>query len=73
MLYQLALPVGLWEMALTSLHNDMGHLGIERILEPGRSNTKDILAMTDLFTRYAVAISTRDQKAGLRGKIKLAD
>ncbi|KAG1933335.1 interleukin-1 receptor accessory protein-like 1-A [Pimephales promelas] len=120
-LYQLVLPVGLREMVLTSLHNDMGHLGIERTLdlvrsrfywprmattveekiktcercvrrktpperaaplvnivtsrplelvcmdflslEPDRSGTKDILVITDHFTRYAVAIPTRNQKA----------
>ncbi len=120
-LYQLALPVDLRETVLTSLHNDMGHLGIERTLdlarsrfywprmattveekiktcercvrrktpperaaplvnivtgrplelvcmdflslEPDRSGTKDILVITDHFTRYAVAIPTRNQKA----------
>lgn len=120
-LYQLALPVDLRETALMSLHNDMGHLGIERTLdlirsrfywpkmamaveekiktcercvrrktpperaaplvnivtsrplelvcmdflslEPDQSNTKDILVITDHFTRYAVAIPTRNQKA----------
>ncbi len=32
-------------------------------LEPDRSNIKDILVITDHFTRYAVAIPTRNQKA----------
>uniref|UniRef100_A0A8C2FDP1 Gypsy retrotransposon integrase-like protein 1 n=1 Tax=Cyprinus carpio TaxID=7962 RepID=A0A8C2FDP1_CYPCA len=32
-------------------------------LEPDRSNTKDILVITDHFTRYAVVIPTRNQKA----------
>ncbi|KAJ8396464.1 hypothetical protein AAFF_G00017700 [Aldrovandia affinis] len=32
-------------------------------LEPDRSNTKDILVITDHFTKYAVAIPTRNQKA----------
>ncbi len=36
-LYQLALPVDLREMVLTSLHDDMGHLGIERTLDLARS------------------------------------
>ncbi len=36
-LYQLALPVDLRETVLTSLHNDMGHLGIERTLDLARS------------------------------------
>ncbi|RXN13805.1 Retrovirus-related Pol polyprotein from transposon 412 [Labeo rohita] len=31
--YQLVLPVGLREMVLSSLHDDMGHLGIERTLD----------------------------------------
>ncbi|KAJ8356812.1 hypothetical protein SKAU_G00196060 [Synaphobranchus kaupii] len=49
-------------------------------LEPDRSNTKDILVITDHFTKYAVAIPTRNQKAQtvarnvrIRGKHKLAD
>lgn len=32
-------------------------------LEPDRSNTKDILVLTDHFTKYAVAIPTANQKA----------
>ena len=32
-------------------------------LEPDSHNTKDILVITDHFTKYAVAIPTRDQKA----------
>ncbi|KAG1932751.1 interleukin-1 receptor accessory protein-like 1-A [Pimephales promelas] len=120
-LYQLALPVDLRETVLTSLHNDMGHLGIERTLdlarsrfywprmamtveekikacercvrrktlperaaplvniatsrplelvcidylslEPDCSNIKDILVITDHFTKYSVAMPTRNQKA----------
>nr|XP_055074659.1 uncharacterized protein LOC129454170 [Misgurnus anguillicaudatus] len=118
---QLALPKDLRELVLTSLHDDMGHLGVERTLdllrarfywprmasavekkistcercvrrkapvqkaaplvniqtsrplellcmdflsvEPDSSNTKDILVITDHFTKYAVAIPTRNQKA----------
>lgn len=32
-------------------------------LEPDSKNTKDILVITDHFTKYAVAVPTRDQKA----------
>ncbi len=32
-------------------------------IEPDRSNTKDILVITDHFTKYAVAIPTPNQKA----------
>ncbi len=32
-------------------------------LEPDKSNTKDILVITDHFTKYAVAVPTRNQKA----------
>uniref|UniRef100_A0A3P8RRT6 Gypsy retrotransposon integrase-like protein 1 n=1 Tax=Amphiprion percula TaxID=161767 RepID=A0A3P8RRT6_AMPPE len=32
-------------------------------LEPDSKNTKDILVITDHFTKYAVALPTRDQKA----------
>lgn len=32
-------------------------------VEPDRSNTKDILVLTDHFTKYAVAIPTQNQKA----------
>ncbi|XP_073687797.1 uncharacterized protein [Garra rufa] len=120
-LSQLVLPEDLREMVLTSLHDDMGHLGLERTLdllrsrfywpkmadaverkvktcercirrksppqkaaplvniktsrplelvcmdyltvEPDNSNTKDILVITDHFTRYAIAVPTKDQKA----------
>lgn len=119
--FQLVLPKELHPMVLTSLHNDMSHLGIERTLdlvqtrffwpqmgvdvetkiktcdrcvqrkapperaaplvniettrplelhcmdflslEPHTSNTKDILVLTDQFTKFAVAIPTLNQKA----------
>ncbi|KAK7159830.1 hypothetical protein R3I94_005997 [Phoxinus phoxinus] len=119
--YQLVLPVGLRDMVLRSLHDDMGHLGIERTLdlvrsrffwprmsqavekkiktcercvrrkrppdraaplvniqtsrplelvcmdflslEPDRSNTSNILVITDHFTKYAVAVPTQNQTA----------
>lgn len=120
-IFQLILPTVLRPIVLRNLHDDMGHLGIERTLELTRSrfywpkmaadvekkvktcercvrrkthadkaaplvniqttrpmelvcmdflslepdsrNTKDILVITDHFTKYAVAIPTRDQKA----------
>ena len=119
--YQLVLPTDLRQMVLEQLHDNMGHLGIERTidlvrarfywpkmaidvevkiktcsrcvcrktppqrtaplvniqvsrplelvcmdylsLEPDRSNVKDILVITDHFTKYAVAIPTPNQKA----------
>ncbi|KAK7881963.1 hypothetical protein WMY93_028137 [Mugilogobius chulae] len=119
--FQLVLPEDLRPLVLTSLHNDMGHLGIERTLdlvrsrffwprmsadvetkirtcnrcvrrktqperaaplvnivttrplelvcmdflslEPDQSNTKDILVLTDHFTKFAVALPTPNQKA----------
>ena len=119
--HQLVLPAELRATALRGLHDDLGHLGIERTLdlvrsrfywprmsayveqkikmcercvrrktpneraaplcnikasrplelvcmdflsvEPDQSNTKDILVLTDHFTKYAVAIPTRNQKA----------
>ncbi|XP_024862252.2 uncharacterized protein LOC108237361 [Kryptolebias marmoratus] len=119
--YQLVLPADLRESVLHSLHNDMGHPGIERTLdlvrarfywprmamyveqkikacgrcvrrktlteraaplvnirtsrplelicmdflslEPDTSNTKDILVLTDHFTKFAIAIPTPNQKA----------
>lgn len=119
--HQLVLPIELRATVLKSLHDDLGHLGIERTLdlvrsrfywprmssdveqkiktcercvrqktlperavplmniktsrplelvcvdflslEPDQSNTKDILVLTDHFTKYAVAIPTRNQKA----------
>lgn len=119
--YQLVLPLDLRAMIMETLHDNMGHLGVERTLdlirsrfywpgmamdvgnkvktcnrcvcrktlperaaplvniqvtrplelvcmdflslEPDRSNTKDILVITDFFTRYAVAIPTPNQKA----------
>lgn len=120
-IYQLVLPQTLRLPVLHSLHDEMGHLGIERTLELARSrfywpkmssdveskvkkcprcvkrksqperaaplvniqtshpmelvcmdflsiepdshNFKDILVITDHFTKYAVAIPTKDQKA----------
>lgn len=119
--FQLVLPEELRLMVLTNLHDEMGHMGVERTLdlvrtrffwprmaadvetkiktcnrcirrkalperaaplvniktsrplellcmdyltlEPDRSNTKDILVLTDHFTKYAVAIPTANQKA----------
>lgn len=119
--FQLVLPEKLRSVVLTSLHDDMGHMGIERTLdlvrsrffwphmaadveskvktcsrcvrrkalqeksaplinikttrplellcmdylslEPDQSNTKDILVLTDHFTKFAVAIPTANQKA----------
>ncbi|KAJ8286180.1 hypothetical protein GJAV_G00035430 [Gymnothorax javanicus] len=120
-LYQLVLPEDLRDTVLMSLHDHMGHMGIERTLdlvrarfywpkmasdiekkvntcdrcvrrkalperaaplvnimttrplelicmdflsiEPDRSNTKDVLVITDHFTKYAVAVPTSNQKA----------
>uniref|UniRef100_A0A672GNT3 Gypsy retrotransposon integrase-like protein 1 n=1 Tax=Salarias fasciatus TaxID=181472 RepID=A0A672GNT3_SALFA len=119
--YQLVLPAELRDAVLTSLHDDMGHMGVGRTmdlvrtrfywprmaadvekkvrtcgrcvrrkslperaaplvnikttrplellcmdflsLEPDRSGMKDILVITDHFTKYAVAIPTPNQKA----------
>lgn len=119
--YQLVLPYVLRSSVLSSLHDEMGHMGMERTLElararfywpkmssdvelkvkicsrcvkrksqpekaatlvsiktsrpmelvymdflslePDSHNTKDILVITDHFTKYAVAIPTKDQKA----------
>lgn len=121
MSYQLVLPEDLRSTVLQSLHDDMGHMGIERTLdlartrfywpkmpadverkvktcgrcirrkalperaaplvsiqtsrplelicmdflslEPDTSNTKDILVLTDHFTKFAIAIPTANQKA----------
>ncbi|XP_038555072.1 uncharacterized protein LOC119888541 [Micropterus salmoides] len=120
-IFQLVLPEELRSVALKSLHDDMGHMGVERTvdlararfywpkmymaiekmigtcercvrrkspperaaplmniktsrplelvcmdflsLEPDRSNTKDILVITDHFTKYAVAVPTPNQRA----------
>ncbi|KAK7898562.1 hypothetical protein WMY93_019415 [Mugilogobius chulae] len=119
--YQLVLPRTLRNPVLHSLHDEMGHLGVERTveltrsrfywpkmaldveskikkcprcvkrksqpdkaaplvniqtsrpmelvcmdflsIEPDSHNIKDILVITDHFTKYATAIPTRDQKA----------
>lgn len=37
-------------------------------LEPDTSNTKDILVLTDYFTKFAVAIPTPNQKAKIVAK-----
>ncbi|KAL1269812.1 hypothetical protein QQF64_032101 [Cirrhinus molitorella] len=121
LIYQLVLPEELRPLVMSSLHDDMGHLGVERTVdlvrsrfywprmaadveqkikgcgrcvrrkaqpqkaaplvniqaarplqlvcmdflsvEPDGSNTKDILVITDFFTKYAVAIPTPNQKA----------
>lgn len=119
--FQLVLPEALRPVVLSSLHNDMGHMGIDRTLdlvrsrffwprmsadveakiktcdrcirrkalperaaplvniqtsrplellcmdylslEPDKSNTKDILVLTDHFTKYAMAFPTANQQA----------
>lgn len=119
--FQLVVPESLRSTILTCLHDDMGHMGLERTLdlvrsrfywpkmatdverkikscgrcvrrktlperaaplvsiqttrpmelvcmdylslEPDSHNTKDILVITDHFTKYAVAMPTKDQKA----------
>lgn len=119
--YQLVLPKEFRANVLTSLHDGMGHMGMDRTidlvrsrfywpkmafdveqkiktcphcvihrahpekaaplvnirttrplellcmnflsLEPDQSNTKDILVITDHFTKYAMAIPTANQKA----------
>lgn len=119
--YQLVLPEVLRASVLQSLHNDMGHMGIDRTLdlvrtrfywprlsadverkvktcdrctrrkrfpekaaplvtikttrplelvcmdflsiEPDCSNTKDILVLTDHFTKFVIAVPTPNQKA----------
>uniref|UniRef100_A0A8C6PSX4 Gypsy retrotransposon integrase-like protein 1 n=3 Tax=Nothobranchius TaxID=28779 RepID=A0A8C6PSX4_NOTFU len=118
---QLVLPDSLRSTVMQSLHDDMGHLGVERTtdlirsrfywprmasdieikvktcercirrkalpdkaapmvsitttrpmelvcmdflsIEPDSKNTKDVLVITDHFTKYAVSIPTKDQKA----------
>ncbi len=120
-IYQLVLPEELRSSVMSSLHDSMGHMGMERTLdlvrarfywpkmaadveqkirtcgrcvrrksppqkaaplvniqatrplqlvcmdflslEPDRSNTRDILVITDFFTKYAVAVPTPNQKA----------
>lgn len=37
-------------------------------IEPDCSNTKDVLVITDFFTKYAVAIQTPNQKARIVAK-----
>lgn len=124
--YQLVLPEKLRSRVLESLHDEMGHMGIERTLdlvrsrfywprmaaaveqkvktcgrcvrrkahpekaaplvniqttrplelvcmdflslEPDNRDTRNILVITDNFTKYAVAIPTRDQKAATVAK-----
>ncbi|KAL0199310.1 hypothetical protein M9458_007850 [Cirrhinus mrigala] len=119
--HQLVLPETLRPLVLKSLHDDMGHMGVERTLdlvrkrfywpkmsadvesriktchrcvrrkslpekaaplvnitatrplelvcmdflsvEPGSNNIKDILVITDHFTKYAVTVPTPNQKA----------
>lgn len=119
--YQFVVPKSLRPTILQCLHDDMGHMGLERTLdlvrsrfywpkmavdleskiktcgrrvrrktppeksaplvniqtarhmelvctdylslEPDSHNTKDILVITDHFTKYAVALPTKDQKA----------
>lgn len=119
--FQLVLPTELRPLALESLHDEMGHMGVERTvdlararfywpkmhnaiedkirtcercvrrkalperaaplvnirtsrplelvcmdflsLEPDSSNTKDVLVITDHFTKYAVAVPTPNQRA----------
>ncbi|CAI5672770.1 unnamed protein product [Oreochromis niloticus] len=99
--YQLVLPAELRNTVLASLHDHMGHMGVDRTLDLARarfywprmaldverkvrtcgrcvrrkarperaapladkSGTKDILVITDHFTKFAVAIPTPNQRA----------
>ncbi|XP_042072601.1 uncharacterized protein LOC106632647 [Haplochromis burtoni] len=54
-------------------HSYMGHLLASRpneilaidftVLEPSRSGVENVLVMTDVFSKYTVAVPTRDQRA----------
>lgn len=75
--YQLVLPEVLKSLVLKSLHDDMTAPLVNIVatrplelvcmdflsVEPDSSNTKDILVITDHFTKYAVAVPTPNQKA----------
>ncbi|KAL7870478.1 hypothetical protein SRHO_G00079750 [Serrasalmus rhombeus] len=72
---QLVLPTCLKNEVLVQLHQDHGHQGVERtmelvrkrcywpVLEPSRSGCENVLVLTDVFSKYTLAIPTRDQQA----------
>ncbi|KAL0185385.1 hypothetical protein M9458_021082, partial [Cirrhinus mrigala] len=75
-IFQVLLPSVLREEILRWLHQEHGHQGIERttepneilavdftVLEPSSSGLENVLVMTDVFTKYTLAVPTRDQRA----------
>ncbi|CAB4010089.1 Transposon Ty3-I Gag-Pol poly, partial [Paramuricea clavata] len=85
---QLVLPEILKERVIRSLHNDMGHQGLERtillarsrcywpvlaidftLLERSSDGKENVLVMTDVFTKFSLAVPTKDQKASTVAKV----
>ncbi|KAI2665255.1 Gag-Pol polyprotein [Labeo rohita] len=74
---QLVLPEKYWTQVLLSLHDDSGHLRVERPAKllkdrfywprmskhPDSRGFGNVLVVTDHFTHYAQAFTCKDQKA----------
>ncbi|CAI5657771.1 unnamed protein product [Oreochromis niloticus] len=64
-------------------HSYMGHLLASRpneilaidftLLEPSRSGVENVLVMTDVFSKYTVAVPTRDQRASTVAQVLLTE
>ena len=64
-------------------HTPMGHLRATKplevvsvdftVLEPARDGREDVLVITDIFTKYTIAIPTRDQTAETVAKVLITD
>lgn len=66
---QLVLPEKCHFQVMKSLHDDAGHLGVERTVEFLRDVLANVLVITNYFTRYAQTFPTKDQKAVTVAKV----
>lgn len=41
------------------------------ILEPSSSDLKNVLVITDIFTKYTLAVPTRDQRAEMVAQVRM--
>ncbi|KAG1930572.1 interleukin-1 receptor accessory protein-like 1-A [Pimephales promelas] len=65
-------PGGLMGHLLASRPNEI--LAVDfTLLEPSRSGVENVLVMTDIFTKYTLAVPTRDQRAETVAKVLVGE